>query len=84
MSDQAPVRRRGRKAETDEARAARIAGRVKKFKDTYKPTQEYDKRGKHLGGTMPLNGGFFKLERMKASAQAKARGEKRTKARGDR
>ena len=28
MSDQAPVRRRGRKAETDEARAARIAGRV--------------------------------------------------------
>ena len=61
-------------------RPARIAARVAKFVDTYKPTREI-RKGKDVGGTTPLNGGFFKLERMRSAAVAKARGESRGKVR---
>lgn len=61
--------------------AARVAARVAKFKDTYKPTRER-KNGRDVGGTQPLNTGFFKLERMRAATAAKKRGPARTKAQG--
>jgi hypothetical protein len=59
-----------------------VARRAASFVDTYAPTQEYDKRGKHLGGTLPLNAGFFKLERMRAATITRKRGAARAKARG--
>lgn len=60
---------------------ARIAARVAKFKDPYKPTRER-KNGRDVGGTTPLNAGFFKLERMRAASAAKKRGPARAKAQG--
>ena len=62
-------------------RPERIMSRVACFRDTYAPTQEYDKRGKHLGGTMPLNAGFFQLQRMRTAQGPKVRAKQKAKAR---
>lgn len=62
-------------------RPERIVARVAKFVDTYTPTREV-RNGRDVGGTTPLNCGFFKLERMRSATVAKARGEGRGKMRG--
>ncbi|MEK9725283.1 MAG: hypothetical protein VW405_17630 [Rhodospirillaceae bacterium] len=59
----------------------RIAARVAKFKDPYKPTRERQ-NGRDVGGTTPLNAGFFKLERMRAASAARKKGAARARAKG--
>lgn len=66
-----------------DVRPERIAARVAAFDDPYRPTRVVVK-GRDVGGTCPLNCGFFKLERMRAAASVKARGRRRKSAEGQR
>lgn len=61
--------------------AEKIAARIAKFKDTYKPTREI-KNGRDVGGTTPLNVGFFLLQRVRTESVTKARAKRRAKAKG--